>query len=256
MLGHVAARYLSESGCDVVTSDIRYEARPCDPLIETIRESECAWVVNALGRVNVADSGSTLLFQANSLFPLQLRKRLRSDQRFIHASTDHVFSGRTGSYRVNSEQDANDEYGLSKMLGECVGGLGRTYVLRTSVIGPQLSGNRGLLSWFLRQQGAVHGFVNHYWNGLTTLEWSKTCFEIMNGQHPGEGPVWQVGVWPPVSKHDLLRMIGAIWDHAVSIEPSTSPEPTDRSLKPTWLRQALPEQLLEMKQWYFGHSTA
>lgn len=252
MLGHVVARYLSENGCRVVTSERRYQALPRDLLVEEIRASECSWVVNVLGKIKQKCQDPAALFQANSLFPMQLKKRLRRDQRLIHASTDCVFSGCAGNYSIDSEPDPEDEYGLSKLLGECVAEPGRAYVLRTSVIGPEPAGDVGLMSWFLQQQGPVRGFVNHVWNGITTLEWSKVCLELMQGQQPWQTPLWQVGVWPPVSKYELLQMIGSSWDHKVPIEAVHAPSGVDRSLKPTWLRCTLPEQLLELKQWYLN----
>lgn len=250
MLGHVVVRHLSQNGCEVVTSETRYEGSPHDPLVDEIRSSECAWVVNALGKIKQKCEQTDALIKANTLFPLQLRKRLHADQRLIHASTDCVFSGRAGNYSVDSNPDADDEYGLSKLLGECVAEPGRAYVLRSSIIGPELVGHVGLMSWFLQQRGTVDGFVNHLWNGLTTLEWSKVCLEIMRGQPRGQGPLWHLGVWPPISKYELLQMIGRTWKHNVPIRTFSTADRVDRSLIPTSLRRALSEQLIELKQWY------
>jgi dTDP-4-dehydrorhamnose reductase len=250
MLGHVAARYFAQNGCNVVTSEQGYQALPHDPLVDEIRSSESTWVVNALGKIKQKCQQPDALIKANTLFPLHLRKRLHADQRLIHASTDCVFSGRVGSYSIDAEPDAEDEYGLSKLLGECVAEPGRAYVLRSSLVGPELFGNAGLMSWFLQQRGAVNGFVNHLWNGLTTLEWSKVCLEIMRGQQTGQAPLWQVGFWPPISKYELLQMIGRVWKHTVPIQVHSTADPVDRSLRPTWLRPPLSEQLVELKRWY------
>lgn len=252
MLGHVVARYLTENGCQVVCSDQRYQAVPYDPLVEEIRASGCIWVVNTLGKIKQKCQSPDALFQANCLFPVQLKMRLRHDQRLIQASTDCVFSGRAGEYCIESEPDPEDEYGLSKLLGECVAEPGRAYILRTSIIGPEPAAGAGLMSWFLHQQGSVKGFVNHVWNGITTLEWSKACLELIRGERPWQTPLWQLGVWPPVSKYELLQMIGSAWAHKISIEAVNASIAIDRSLKPTWLRRPISEQLLELKQWYFN----
>jgi dTDP-4-dehydrorhamnose reductase len=252
MLGHVVARFLAESGCLVVTSNQRYSPLPENPLIEEVRASGCEWVVNVLGKIKQKCHEPGALFESNSLFPMHLRMRLRSDQRLIHASTDCVFSGQTGNYSVESAPDPVDEYGLSKMLGESVAEAGRAIVVRTSIIGPELSRGAGLMSWFLQQQGPVKGYLNHIWNGVTTLEWAKVCLELIKGQQDSRTSLWQVGVWPPVSKFELLEMIGNSWDHKVHIEPTNTQVGVDRSLKPTWQRRALPEQLHELKQWYLS----
>lgn len=90
MLGHVVARYLAQLGCQVVTSPLRYAAQARDPLIETVRDSGCTWIVNAIGRIKQKSDNPAELFLANSLFPLHLSLRLRPDQRLVHASTDCV----------------------------------------------------------------------------------------------------------------------------------------------------------------------
>lgn len=250
MLGHVAVRYFTQNGCHVITSDQRYRALPEDPLIEEIRDSECEWVVNAMGKVKQKCHDRDALLSANTLFPLHLKARLHHYQRLIHASTDCVFSGRVGNYSIDAEPDPQDDYGLSKLLGESVAETGRAYVLRTSIIGPELTGRAGLMSWFLQQQGPIQGYVNHLWNGITTLEWSKCCLELMRGQQSWSIPLWQVGVWPPVSKFDLLQMIGSAWGRKMPMEAVNAPTRVDRSLKPTWLRCSLAEQIIELKKWY------
>jgi len=249
MLGRVAARYFSENGCRVVTSDRRYEALASDPLVEEIRASQCDWVVNALGRIKQKHKDPAALFQSNSVFPIHLKRRLRDGQKLIHASTDCIFSGQTGNYSVDSLPDPDDEYGLSKLIGEAVAESGRAYVIRTSVIGLEDRGV-GLMSWFLQQQGPVRGFLNHFWNGLTTLEWSKLCLEIMRGREVLRSPILQVGVSPAVSKYELLRMISTVWRHETPIEPVNAPSRIDRSLVPVSIRRPLSEQLFELKEWH------
>lgn len=250
MLGHVAARYLTENGYCVVTSERRYQSIPNDPLVEEIRNSECEWVVNALGKIKQKCHDANALFQANSLFPAQLKERLRPNQRLIHASTDCVFSGRSGNYSLDSECDPEDQYGLSKLLGESVAEPGRAYVLRTSIIGPELVAGAGLMSWFLHQNSPVKGFVNHIWNGITTLEWSKACLELMRGQQSWQTPMHQMGVLPPLNKYELLQLMSKVWGHRVMIEPVNAPAAVDRSLNPTWVRRPLSEQLQELRTWY------
>lgn len=92
MLGHVVARYLSESGFEVVTSELRFQPLPKDPLIEAVCESDCRWVVNAMGRIKQKSNAPDELFTLNVLFPLHLRTKLRPEQRILHASSNCVFS--------------------------------------------------------------------------------------------------------------------------------------------------------------------
>ena len=250
MLGHVVARYLTQQGCQVLTSPQRYAAQARDPLIETIRDSGCTWVVNAIGRIKQKSENPAELFLANSLFPLHLGLRLRPDQRLVHASTDCVFSGRQGHYSNDSERDAEDIYGLSKAIGEGVARPGRCVVIRTSIIGPELNGGHGLMGWFLRQSGEVNGYTNHLWNGITTLEWARICWELMSGRLNTEDPVVQPGFEPPMSKCDMLQLIRKIWGLTVHVRSVEAKDAVDRTLVPTLTRPGLEQQLRALKTWY------
>jgi dTDP-4-dehydrorhamnose reductase len=196
MLGHVVGRFLEQQGCEVVTSSLRYGGAARDSLVEAVRDSGCVWVVNALGRIKQKTEDRNELYLANSLFPLHLSARMRCEQRLIHASSDCVFSGRRGQYSVADERDAEDVYGLSKALGEAVAQSGRCWVIRTSIIGPELGKGWGLMGWFLRQSGEVNGYTNHLWNGITTLEWAGIAWELIGGQLSAEGPLIQAGTLP------------------------------------------------------------
>jgi dTDP-4-dehydrorhamnose reductase len=250
MLGHVVARFLQQKGCEVVTSLLRYGGAARDPLVETVRDSGCIWVVNALGRIKQKTEDPNELYLANSLFPLHLCTRLRPEQRLIHASSDCVFSGRRGHYSVADERDADDVYGLSKALGEAVAQSDRCWVIRTSMIGPELGKGWGLMGWFLCQSGEVNGYTNHLWNGITTLEWAEVACELMNGQLSAEGPLIQAATWPAMSKCEVLRLIGKAWGRAVKVRPTEANDTVDRTLLPTLKRPELEHQLSRLRAWY------
>jgi len=250
MLGHLAVRFLEQQGCEVVTSGSRYSGTARDPLVETVRDSGCAWVVNALGRIKQKTENPSELYLANAIFPLHLRTRLHPEQRLVHASSDCVFSGRRGSYAVGDERDAEDVYGLSKALGEAVAEPGRCWVIRTSIIGPEPGEGWGLMGWFFRQSGEVNGFTNHRWNGITTLEWMEIAWDLMNGRLKNNGPLIQAGASSAVSKYELLQLIARAWDRPVTIRPTEAKDTVDRTLVPTLARSGLEQQLSKLRAWY------
>jgi dTDP-4-dehydrorhamnose reductase len=250
MLGHVVARFLGQQGCEVVTSGLRYAGAARDSLVEAVRDSACDWVVNALGRIKQKTEDPNELYLANSLLPLHLAARMRSGQRLIHASTDCVFSGRKGNYSIADERDAEDVYGLSKIFGEAAVQPGRCWVLRTSIIGPELGTGWGLMGWFFRQSGEVNGYTNHSWNGLTTLEWAEIAWEIVNSRLNTEGPLIQAGTWPPLSKCDVLALIAKAWGISVKIRPTEAKDALNRALVPTLKRPDLEQQLHKLHAWY------
>lgn len=252
MLGHVVAAYLRAQGCEVCTSEERYGGTPHEPLLEAVRGSGCAWIINALGAIPQKGVDVETLFRANTHFPLHLLQTLHPSQRLIHASTDCVFSGERGRYHTQDFKDAGNDYGLSKALGEAVALDPRVTCLRVSLVGPEgaRGTGSGLLGWFLKQEGPVQGYTNHFWNGITTLEWAKTAFEMMRGTVGScSSGVVQLGVAEHLSKHDLLQMFAEVWEHPIEIQPFAAPEPVDHTLVPQVVRPPLQEQLRELREW-------
>ena len=250
MLGHVVSRYLSDQGMEVMTIEMRYKGAPDDELISAVRDSEAAWIVNGIGKIKQKSADQFDLFLANAQMPAHLRLFLRPDQRLIHASTDCVFSGRQGDYRVDDYRDAGDLYGLSKILGEISAELGRCQVIRTSIIGPELGKPSGLMGWFLDQEKQVNGFTNHLWNGVTTLEWAKICEAIICGNLRPTSPILQTGSSDKISKCELLELIGELWPHPVRVHPTEAKDRVDRTLRPELVRAPLRQQIQELRDWY------
>jgi dTDP-4-dehydrorhamnose reductase len=249
MLGHVVHRYLAETGLEILTSDERFAGGPDDKLIATVKNSGADWVVNAIGKLDANSTPALGMLLVNTQLPLQLKCFLRPHQRIIHASTDGVFSGKTGNYAVNAERDATDPYGFSKILGEAIAEKDRAFVIRTSIIGLATDKNLGLMSWFLNQTGPVKGFTNHLWNGLTTLEWAKLSAEIIAA--PGTfPPISQPACAMPVSKYELLQAIRDATSHKIPIAPADHSTPLNRTLLPTHRRSPIRQQLEEMTAWH------
>jgi dTDP-4-dehydrorhamnose reductase len=251
MLGHVVARYLAERGHEVLTSDTRYSGGPDDPLIEELRRTEATWIINCVGKIPQKTTNPAELFMGNFQFPVHIKTYLRRDQRMLHASTDCVFSGKRGNYRVDDTPDPHDVYGLSKLLGESIAELGRCQIIRTSIIGPELGeGGKGLMAWFLKQKGPVNGFTNHMWDGITTLEWAKIANEILIQKLNPTTAIYQTASEAAVSKCQLLKLICEVWSRSITINPTEANEAINRTLVPLQNRSSVESQLLELKTWY------
>lgn len=251
MLGHVVARHLADLGLNILTTDERYVGQPRDPLIECVRKSKAAWVVNAIGRIKHKSSVMEELILTNSLLPLQLSARLHADQRLLHASTDCVFDGMVGKYRTEEESTATDDYGFSKMLGECAAKSNRSQVFRVSIIGPELGHSHGLLGWFFRQSGDVAGFTNHFWNGITTLEWAKRAADLILGRWVPSAPVVQLASLNTLSKYELLCMAAKVWKrHDIEVKAKAVFPSIDRTLVGDFICPSLDDQMVELRQWY------
>ena len=246
MLGHMVARHLEENGYPVRTSDARYGGSAADSLVDAARATDARYVVNCIGRIWQKSMERADLFLANALLPIHLAQRLRPDQHLFHASTDCVFAGTRGGYTVDDRPDADDEYGVSKQLGEGVARWPNVSVLRVSIVGTDLGGGHGLLGWFLKQpqDRPVNGYVNQHWNGITTLEWARILVERIARLERGAGhlALTQPGT-DPVDKYTLLCAFRDAFGTHHDIRPVEAPTAIDRTLVPTERRAPIAEQL-------------
>lgn len=162
-------------------------------------------VINAAGIVKQSKTAKEIIpcLEINAIFPHQLSLMCNKvNARFIHISTDCVFSGKKGKYVENDFSDAEDLYGRSKYLGEvhdshCV-------TLRSSIIGLELARKRGLIEWFLAQKGSIKGFKRAIYSGLTTQEMSRVIERILLN-HPELSGVWHVSSDTAINKYELLK---------------------------------------------------
>lgn len=174
-------------------------------------------VINCIGIIKQSDQASDPIksISINSLFPhLVAEKCAKVNARLIHISTDCVFSGQDGNYQETDTADASDLYGRSKLLGETHDA--HTITIRTSIIGPELTGKSGLLEWFLSQESSVNGFTKAIFSGLTTYELANvlTNYVIPNRQLSG---VYHVSA-DPIAKFDLLSLIADVYGKKIQIE--------------------------------------
>ena len=181
----------------------------------------CAGIIKPYALIN-----PQLTYFVNSAFP-HILSGLYGDK-LIHITTDCVYDGIKGApYGEDAIHTPNDLYGLSKSLGEP---SSKSLVLRTSIVGPELSGKVSLLEWFLKQKDEVTGYSNHYWNGLTTKEFAKICHKIISGvnRFPQSGLFHVYGA--DVSKYEMLVSFKKKYMRDIEITKSKAEKKIDRRL--------------------------
>jgi dTDP-4-dehydrorhamnose reductase len=220
------------------------DAEECQP--EHVEETlgDVDWVVNCIGVINKhirEDDSATVerAIRVNSLFPrLLAAASVWGEYQVIHATTDCVFSGRTGSSSEDTPHDALDIYGKSKSLGEVNLGGGPVLNLRCSLVGPELETHRSLLDWFLGQplNAHVNGYAGYIWNGISSLHFAKICWGIIWGDHALTlRDVQHVVPRSRITKFDLLRAFADAYHREdITIVPQQGRSPDqmvlDRSL--------------------------
>ena len=204
------------------------DVRVSDRVLAVLSEFHPDAVVNAVGIVKQRPDGLDIIpnLEINALLPHRLALICRAiGARFIHISTDCVFSGNRGHYREDDRPDPVDIYGHSKLLGE-VDSAG-TVTLRTSIIGLGLYRKTSLIDWFLRTEGRIPGYRNAIFSGFTTKELSRVI-EMLLVKHKNAFGLYHLSS-SAISKFDLLERLGAKLGRTMEIVPDDSVR-IDRSL--------------------------
>jgi dTDP-4-dehydrorhamnose reductase len=211
----------------------KFEAK-ADSIESLVAELQAGdYVINCIGMVKslINDHDPESCDAAhflNSTFPSKLASVAESrGLRVIQMATDCVYSGQDGNYSETSAHDATDVYGQTKSRGE----IPSTSVmnLRVSVIG---KGSQGLYHWVASQlQGAtIAGYVDHQWNGITSVEYGRIIAGIVRDDlfTPGVHHIVPTG---SVNKNELVQLIAANAGRSdIKIVPANSSKAVDRTL--------------------------
>ncbi len=192
-------------------------------------------VINCIGLVKqLAEADDPLLaIPINALLPHRLARLCQvAGARFVHVSTDCVFTGAKGMYREEDPADAQDLYGRSKHLGEV--DYDNAVTLRTSIIGHELASAHGLVGWFLAQTGQVRGFTRAVFSGLPTVELARVIRDHVLPRPELRG-LHHVSA-APIAKFDLLQLVAQAYGRTTVIVPDDRLV-IDRSLDSTRFRQ-------------------
>jgi dTDP-4-dehydrorhamnose reductase len=178
----------------------------------------------AVGRPAPADSMRSIAVY--SVLPRRLSHLCRlSGTRLIQIGSDGVFSGLRGGYTEDDQPDANDVYGVAKLLGEIT--EPHAITLRTSIIGHELQSKGGLLEWFLSQQGQCSCYTRAIFSGFPTIVLADLIRDIVIPRPDLHG-VYHVAS-RPISKFDLLQLVAKRYGKTIELIPDDKANP-NRSL--------------------------
>lgn len=257
MLGQMVYNYFLKLKYEVFVINTRFESGNFDEFINEINTIESGVVINCIGVIKQKSNETSDLLWGNSILPLELARSLRQDHVLIQPSTDCVFNGKSSKpYLKDHKCDAVDIYGWSKSLAEtAVINRGNSLVIRVSIIGPDKNSKKGLLSWFLNNHSQAHinGFINHYWNGITTLEWCKKLRDFIDSgilfSEMNKGKLIQLGTTQIYTKFEMLLMFQETFKTDFNISPFEADESIYRCLSPSIISSSLKLQLEELLEY-------
>jgi len=257
MLGQMVKSFFVKEGYEIITYDRRFDENSIHNYFDELNSIESSLVINCIGRIKQKSDLAYDLLLSNSIFPLELSRSLKSNHMLIHPSTDCVFDGISQNpYSTTDKHTSSDIYGISKSLGEAaLLSRSNTLIIRVSIIGPDTLSCKGLLSWFLNNSSdsKLHGYTNHYWNGITTLEWcEKLLFFLRNKKLLNdllERKIIQLGTDQIYSKYKMLSLFNLVFKKNFSIIPFEAPTFVNRSLKPDIISMPLDLQMESLNKY-------
>lgn len=224
MLGHMVHRYFESKGYTCITTEYRY---PSADFSESIKRFDGDCIINCIGAI----PQKTKEFSVNTELPIWLSENTKI--KIIHPGTD-------------CEMD-DDAYGISKKIARdyIVSKSANTKIIRSSIIGPELNSNASLLDWFLSSNNTVNGYTSAMWNGITTLEWSKQCMQLINNWNSYSTET--VISSNCISKYELLNKIKMVFEKDINILPVNKGE--NKCLTGDIVANEIEMQLKELREY-------
>ena len=205
-------------------------------LYENFMGHEIDYIINATGMIKQVidekkkqdiDSARAINFD----FPQRLNEyATQTGVRIIQIGTDCVYSGARGFYSEKDKFDPVDVYGKTKLLGEQASA--ESMIIRSSIIGKEISGAVSLLGWLLSQPtgASINGFKNHIWNGVTTLHFSQIVSGIIKSNSFLKG-VQHLAPSDVVSKYELIKILATEFGRSdLEIREHVAENPINRTL--------------------------
>lgn len=270
MAGHTISIYLHEQGHDVTAfskspfpycKNINGDAMDKAFVISMMKEGNYDVVINCIGVLNQdCDRDPSKAVYLNSYLPHLIADALiETKTKFIHMSTDCVFSGKQGFYSEDSFPDGETFYDRTKALGEVASTQvddNMNLTFRNSIVGPDMKENGiGLFNWFMKQSGTINGYSKVIWTGVTTLTLAKAMERAAMENLTG---IYNLVNNQSISKFDLLGLfnkhmrvgkINILPSDAVNLNKSLVNNRKDFSFEVPSYEQ----MVIEMKEWIYNH---
>lgn len=195
----------------------KLDANKDNTLSKLINELAIDYIVNCIGMIKQVirtdnSNDITLAEEINSNFLVTLESVSKnSGAKVIQIGTDCVYSGKKGKYLESDLFDPIDIYGTTKSAGESQ--AFSSMLIRCSIIGREINHKNSLMEWVLNQPlGAkINGYTNHFWNGVTTLQFAQIVLGIIESKSFEKG-VQHLVPKDIVSKYELLNIIAERFD--------------------------------------------
>ena len=242
MLGSMVFDFFNNREYSVISSQFRW---PSEDFKNEIRNFNGV-IINCAGAIHQQDVDD---YSINFELPVFLHTL---NKKFIQPCTDCIYSGKIkpgNAYKIDEKPDAIDDYGYSKrVFAELIPDLNSNFkVIRTSIVGFDRN-EVSLLSWFLnysKSNSSCTGFTNHFWNGITTLQWARIAAYTI--EQWDSCPKLIVPGTKPISKFELLGTIAKVFDVEILINKVSHLETKNKCLEINFPCFDIEHQLMDLR---------
>ena len=222
MLGNQAAKYFKKN-FTVKKFNKKFTALNVNNYIKNLNNEKPSIILNCIGKIKQKKSTIKELYWSNTLLINKFASQLSNKHLLIHPSTDCVFNGSSKiRYKKSAKLDSTDDYGVSKILAEKILKKRKnTLIIRTSIVGLEKNSKNGLLSWFLSEKNKTYGYVDHFWNGVTTLKWCELIENYLtkiNYLNLKNSKIIQIGTKKNYTKYEMLKIFKNVFKKKILIK--------------------------------------
>ncbi len=234
MLGHVVYNFLKQQGLEVRTIKYRW---PSNEFLNEIINCDDDFLINCIGSIPQKEKNSFNFISNNFLLPIFLSNYFKN--KIIHASSDCEIPN----------EDYLDSYVESKIKSfNVLINNSNVNIIKTSIIGPEINNKKSLWEWIANNKDKkILGYTNHFWNGVTTLQWAKIALMIIKNDIKSN--VINIGS-VPISKFNLLNLLNKKLNLNKVVTPHSADYPIDRLINTDLIVDNIEKQIDEMIIWY------
>ena len=214
-----------------------------------LKNTDSEYIINCIGAIPQKYSEDATKYKSLNIDLPEFLEKL--NKRIIHPSTDCEFSGKIEKlkkYNKTDKRDAEDEYGKSKAFisKKIESKFKNTKIIRTSIIGRELKNHLSLLDWTLTGSEPINGYVDHYWNGITTLQWCKICQRLIDNWEMSP-KINQFGTEKIISKYELIKTIIKIYNKKRKVIKYNTGKEINKCLESDFILPSIEKQIAELK---------
>ncbi len=199
MVGNVVCDFLKSQNISLTCTNLRWGSYEFK---EFIKNNKCNYVINCIGCIPQKCIDVNLYKYINFELPVFIYENFKGMCIHISSDSEDVKDG------IIEGLDDNIKYYIDskRKSFEYLFNKSNTFIIKSSIIGPEINdNNKSLWSWIQNNSHkTIYGYTNHFWNGITNLQFAKICNLIICGTLNER--YLKLGT-NTLSKYDLLNIL-------------------------------------------------